>query len=230
MKEKKVILTDQKKEDYFYEEAIKKLRTNIQLAGIGTKVILASSCFPNEGKSDIVFQLAVEIGKMGKKVLLLDADMRESSYVGRYLVRQKIYGLSEYLSGQCGIGNVLYTTNYTGVDMIFAGPASPNPSELLEQEIFGELLRIMRERYDYVLVDTPPVGLLTDAAVAAKQCDAAVLVVESGRVSRKVAMKARDQLKMSGCRILGAVMNKVDMQRHSYYAKEGYYYNKKADN
>lgn len=217
-------MTDPKQNDYFYEEAIKTLRTNIQFTGTEVKSIVITSCYPNEGKSDVVFQLALEIGKMGKKVLILDADIRKSSYISRFQVKQKTAGLSQYLSGQSGLQDIVYSTNFRDVDIIFAGPAAPNPSELLAQESFASLVHTMRGKYDYVLVDTPPVGSLTDAAVVARQCDGAILVVESDLVSRRVALKAKQQLEMSGCHILGAVLNKVDIKKNKYYSKYSYYY------
>ena len=221
----RVILTDPRKIDVYYEEAIKNLRTNMQFSGMETKSIVITSCYPNEGKSDLAYQLAVEIGKMGKKALLMDADIRRSSYLKRYSVKQKVKGLSEFLSGQAKKDEIIYSTNMKGVDIIFAGPYAPNPSELLEQEAFANLLHDEREKYDYVLVDTPPVISMSDASIVAKQCDGAILVIESETVSRKVAVKAKEQLEMSGCKILGAVLNKVDIKSSSYYYKKrGYGY------
>ncbi len=221
----KIVMTDPKEQDYFYEEAIKTLRTNIEFSGAEIKSIVVTSCYPNEGKSDILFQLAREMGKAGKKVLILDADIRKSSFVNRYQVSGKISGLSQYLSGQANLHDVVYTTNFTGVDIIFAGPVAPDPTELLSQQLFEDLLKNMRDMYDYILVDTPPILSVIDAAVAAKQCDGAVLVIESELVSRKAAVKAKDQLKLSGCRLLGAVLNKVDIKKNRYYSKYSYYYN-----
>ena len=188
------------------------------------KTILFTSCFPNEGKSDIVFQLAREIGNIGKKVLILDADIRKSSFQTRYSVGRKTEGLSQYLSGQTGGSNIIYTTNYNNVDIIFAGPTAPNPSELLAQEAFSVLLRTVRDRYDYILIDTPPVGNMSDALVAARHCDGAVLVIESELVSQKIAAKAKEKLERTGCRILGAVLNKVDVRKDKYYSKYTHYY------
>ncbi|HJD01191.1 MAG TPA: CpsD/CapB family tyrosine-protein kinase [Candidatus Mediterraneibacter excrementavium] len=219
-----VVMTDPRKSDYFYEEAIKTLRTNIQFSGIDIKTIVVTSCYPNEGKSDVTFQLALEIGKMGKKVLVVDADIRKSAYVSRYQIKERISGLSQYLSGQRREADIIYRTNFEGVDMIFAGPTAPNPSELLEQESFSQLLGSLREKYDYVLIDTPPIANLIDAAIAAKQCDGAILVIESGTVSRRTALKAKEQLEMTGCRLLGAVLNKVDVRKDKYYSKYSYYY------
>ena len=224
--EQKVVLTDIRKKDYFYEEAIKTLRTNIQFTGKNVKTIMFTSCLPNEGKSDVTFQLCQEIGNMGKRVLLIDADIRKSAYVNRYRIKQKVNGLSQYLSGQLAKEFLIYQTNFLNVDIIFAGPMAPNPSELLEEEAFRELLAEVRGCYDYIIIDTPPVGSVIDAAIIAKESDGAVLVIESERVSYKVAQKSMEQLEKTGCKILGAVLNKVNIEKNKYYGKYDYYYKK----
>lgn len=217
----RVELTDLRKENYFYEEAIKTLRTNIQFAGIDVKTILVTSSFPNEGKSDIVFQLAKEMGNAGKKTLLLDADIRKSAFIRRYGIEGEIKGLSQYLSGQVPVREVLYGTNYANLDMIFAGPVAPNPSELLEGKMFGKLMAELKQRYDYVFIDTPPMANVVDAAVVGRVCDGAVIVIESGSVGYRAVQKTKKQLEKSGTHILGAVLNKVDIKKEKYYS----YYN-----
>ncbi len=229
--ELKVTLKDPKKSDCFYEEAIKILRTNVLFSSKQVKVILLTSCYPNEGKSDLAFHLAAEMGKAGKKVLLLDADIRKSIYIRRYSVNQNVQGLSQYLSGQVDRQWITYHTNYQNMDMIFAGPLAPNPSELLGDQSFDELLEEKKAEYDYILIDTPPIGTMIDAAVVGEKCDGAILVIESDMVSYKVAQRAKEQLERSGCRILGAVLNKVDLKKDkyysSYYSHYGGYYKKK---
>lgn len=220
----RVTMIDPRKENYFYEEAIKTLRTNIQFTGKNMKTILLTSCYPNEGKSDIAMQLAKEIGKAGKRVLLIDVDLRKSAYVMRYKVKQKVKGLSEFLSGQASENEIRYFTNFQNVDIIFSGPSAPNPSELLEDPAFGELMKKVRMEYDFVLLDTPPIMTVIDAAVIAKESDGAILVVESGRVSYKAAQKALEQLRKSECKVLGAVLNKVDIKRDKYYSDYSSYY------
>ena len=222
--EQKVVITDIRKKDYFYEEAIKTLRTNIQFTGKNVKTIMFTSCFPNEGKSDVTFQLCQEIGNMGKRVLLIDADIRKSAYVSRYRIKQKVNGLSQYLSGQLAKEFLIYQTNFLNVDIIFAGPMAPNPSELLEEPAFHELLTEIREYYDYIIIDTPPVGSVIDAAIIAKDSDGAVLVIESERVSYKVAQKVKEQMEKTGCKLLGVVLNKVNIEKNKYYGKYDYYY------
>ena len=108
---KKLNLTDKRNPDYFYSEAIKTLRTNIQLSGQSIKTILVTSCYPNEGKSDVVLSLARELGSIGKKVLLLDADIRKTAYAGRLGVEEEVKGLSQLLSGQVGLQEIIYSTN-----------------------------------------------------------------------------------------------------------------------
>lgn len=221
-------MNDAGEKNFYYKEAVKTLRTNIQFTGKEIKAILFTSCYPNEGKTDIVFQLAVEMGKAGRKTVIVDADIRKSGFIKRYKTSREVPGLSEYLSGQAEKKDIICSTGYDNADIILAGPIAPNPSELLEQGIFGDLIRELKEEYDYVLLDTPPVGSVIDAVVAARSCDGAVLVIESGLVSHKAALKTLKQLQKSGCSILGTVLNKTDIKRDryyfSYYKKYGEYY------
>lgn len=232
-----IMLTDPKKGDYFYEEAIKTLRTNLLFSGKDKKVILITSAYSGEGKSDISLHLAEEMGKTGKKVLLLDTDLRKSVYVSRYQVGKKVNGLSQLLSGQIeGMEEIIYQTNYDNVHMIFAGPYAPNPAELLGSEAFDAMLKEARQRYDYVLIDTPPLDVVVDAAVVGQYCDGALLVIESEAVSYRVSQKVKNQLEKSGCKVLGAVLTKVDVRNSTYYGKKykkyeyGQYGNKEASN
>ena len=112
--------------------------------------------------------------------------------------------------------------------MILAGPYSPNPAELLEDELFKVLLENAKELYDYIIIDTPPMLNLIDGAIIANQCDGAVIVVESGGISYRMAQKVKSQLEKSGCRILGAVLNRVGGEYGSGYYKKYYgkYYKK----
>lgn len=230
---KKLNLTDRRNLDYFYSESIKTLRTNIQLSGQSIKTILVTSCYPNEGKSDIALSLAQELGSIGKKVLLLDADIRKTAYVGRLEVQEEVKGLSQLLSGQAGLQDIIYNTNFPNMDIIFGGPSAPNPSGLLSENIFKILIKELKDYYNYILIDTPPIGTVIDAAVIGRCCDGAVFLIQPGNVRYRDAQKAFAQLEKSGCRILGAVLNKIDTSGDkyysSYYKHYGEYYRRDED-
>lgn len=218
-----VALNRDMKEDYNYKEAIKTLRTNIQFCGNNVHVVMLMSSVPGEGKSDISFALAESLAQIGKKVLLIDADIRKSVLQTRYQLTQEVNGLSQYLSGQKKLGEVIYNTNVENLRIIFAGPYSPNPAELLEEELCAQLFESMRSFYDYIIVDTPPMGNLIDGAIIARHCDGAVMVIESGAVSYRLEQRVKGQLEKAGCRILGVVLNKLDIRGSKYYGKYGKY-------
>lgn len=207
------------------DEAYKTLRTNLLFCGKSTKVVSFTSCLPNEGKTTVVFQLALSMAELGKKTLLIDADIRKSVLASRYQADQKTKGLSEYLSDQAELEECLYHSNVENLDVFFTGKTAPNPSELLSGEKFKQLVQKMRENYDYVLIDCPPLGNVIDAAVVSSVTDGAILILESGSINRKFAAEVKNQLLRSGCKVLGVVLNKVDVRGKGYY---GYgYYSKK---
>lgn len=222
----RISLRFDKDEDYRIKEAFKTLRTNIEFSGSDLKVIAVTSCTPNEGKSSIAMELAKAFAEAGKRTLLIDADMRKSVLVGRYKTGAVRLGLTHVLVGREKLGDVICKTNFPKLYMIFAGPVPPNPSELLGGESFENLLRKMRQIFDYVIVDTPPLGSVIDAAVAAKRCDGTILVVENNSISYKFAQNVKEQLDKSGSRILGVVLNKVDMSTKGGYGHYGRYYGK----
>lgn len=213
--------------NFRFDEAIKTLRTNIRFCGKNIRTILLTSSTPNEGKSSIAFALANSLAETGLKTLLIDADIRKSVFVSRYQINTDVHGLSQYLSGQIELNEALYHTNIECLDMIFSGPYSPNPAELLEEPGFEKMLQWARTEYDYVLIDTPPIGNVIDAAIVAKECDGAVMVVASGATSYRMTQRVKQQLEKSGCRILGAVLNKVGGELSGYYGKYGRYGNYK---
>ena len=214
-----------KEQKYAMKESLRALKTNIQFCGDDIQTIVVTSAMPNEGKSTVTMDLARSLTESGKRVLLIDTDMRKSVYVGRLRAVAsdggEIYGLSHFLSGQKRLEDVLYGTEISGLFMIFAGPSVPNPTEILEKNYFIELLKFAKEHFNYVLLDCAPIGAAIDAAVIAKHCDGAILVISQGMASSRMIQNVKKQLEVSGVRILGAVLNKVKMKKNSY--ENGYY-------
>ncbi len=208
---------------YQANEAYKSLRTNLMFSGEDVKAVVITSCTPNEGKTSVSINLACSLAEAGKRVLYIDADMRRSVVVGRYKMANATFGLSHYLSGQKKLEEVLNQTNLDGMNMIVAGIVPPNPSELLEGKRFADLIRAARSTYDYIIIDTPPVGSVIDSAIVARQCDGVALVVASGEISYKFAQKVMSQLELAGSKLLGVILNKVDLSQGSHY---GRYYKK----
>lgn len=216
-----------KKMDYRTSEAYKSLRTNIQFCGAEVKVISFTSCTPNEGKSSVSFNLAVSFAESGKKVILIDADMRKSVLAGRYKVGSIKGGLAHFLAGQKALGDVCMQTDIENMDIIFSGPFVPNPAELLESELFSKLISYCQKKYDYVLIDTPPLGSVIDSAIVAGTVDGAVIVIEADAISYHFVQQVKKQLERSNVKVLGAVLNKVPVEKGKYgYGKYGKYYSR----
>lgn len=213
--------------DYSANESYKSLRTNLLFCGEDKKVIAVTSCTPNEGKSTVSLNLALSLADSGKKVLFIDADLRKSVLMGRTEVEgEEIKGLSHLLSHQETIENVICATNVPRFHIIYAGIVPPNPAELLSGKYFKRFLSAIRKVYDYVIIDTPPLGSVIDSAVIADECDGSIIVMESGVISYRFAQDVKGQLEKCNCPILGVILNKVDMSKQGYYGK---YYGKYGD-
>mgnify|MGYP000293939957 CR=1 FL=1 len=152
-----VTLTREMQDDYGYNEAIKTLRTNILFCGSKVRVIMFTSSVPGEGKSDITLAAAQSMAQLGKKVLVIDGDIRRSVLVTRYQLKEKVNGLSQYLCGQKNLEDVIYDTSVENMSMIFAGPYSPNPAELLEEKLFTSLLEYARGEFEVRTIWDGPV-------------------------------------------------------------------------
>lgn len=214
-------------------EEIKNLRTGITFSGENIKVVAFTSSTANEGKSTITIETVRSFAELGKKAILIDCDLRKSIF--RYKIDDGVLskGLTHYLTGQCDLEDVIYRNRPDDNDAEFyvipSGPSSKSPTELLSTDKFKNMIKNLREEYDIIILDTPPLGSVIDASIICTEVDGTVLVVESGNVNYKVVQKVRDKILASGSRILGVVLNKVDKSKNSYgyykYGKEyGHYY------
>lgn len=213
---------------YSMREEIKTLRTNLLFTGEDKKVILFTSTMAGEGKSELAMRTAKALAEIDKNVLLLDLDLRKSVMASRYGMKQVKEGMSHFLSGQSKLSDVICATDIPKLHVALAGPSVLNPTELFSSERFGKMIETLRDIYDYIIVDSAPVGMLIDAAIIAQECDGAVLVVEVGRTKYRAVQEAKSRIENSSCPILGVVLNKVNLKKNRYYngkyGKYGQYY------
>lgn len=207
------------------KEVYRMLRTNIEFTGVENKAIAITSCTPDDGKSTVVYNLARAFAENGKKTLIVDADLRKSVMLKRLHVDGEMKGLTHYLSGKENIREVICSTNIRNLFLVSTGIFPTNPTELLNHERFAAMIPVLKQVFDYILFDTPPLINVIDAAVIAKNCDASMLVVAADTTSRIEVKRVCDQLKNANNNLLGVVLNKVDIKRGSYYGKQfGYGY------
>lgn len=198
------------------EEYYNALCTNIQLSGDKLKVISVTSVNPGEGKSTTSINIALSFARAGYKTLLIDGDIRNSVMSGVFKSREKITGLTEFLSGTTDLSHGLCDTNIENLFVVQSGSVSPNPAALLQSKNFNDMIETLRKYFDYIIVDTAPIGIVIDAAIIVQKCDASILVAEAGVAKRREVQKAKSQLEHTGKPFLGVVLNKFDVQREKY--------------
>lgn len=207
------------------EEYYNALRTNIQLSGNNLQVISITSVKPGEGKSTTSTNIAWAFARAGYKTLLVDADIRNSVMSGVFKSREKITGLTEFLSGTTDLSHGLCDTNVENLFVVQAGSISPNPTALLQSENFSTMIDTLRKYFDYIIVDTAPIGIVIDAAIITQKCDASVLITAAGEANRKDVQKAKGQLEQTNKPFLGVVLNKFNTSAEKYgsYGEYGSY-------
>ena len=227
------LLTNERIVDRTNTEYYNALRTNIQFLGKDIKVIALTSTSENEGKSTVSVNIAISLAELGYKTILVDADTRKSVMAGRFKFTNKIIGLTSYLSGVSAIEDVIYETDVENLNIIPAGKVPPSPTSLLQNKNFNIMIDVFKDYYDYIIIDTPPIGAVIDAAIIAKKCDGFITVVEVNKVKRKALERAKEQLEKAGSKFLGVILNKVEERDLGYggYGSYGGYgdYGKKEE-
>jgi len=206
-------------------EAYRSLRTNINFSrpSSAPKALVFTSPMPGDGKSTTAANMALVLAQQGGRVLLVDADMRRGSLDEAFREAREP-GLSNVLIGSLGVGEATRTLQLEQgheLDFIPAGTRPPNPAELLSSEPMDLFLREVKERYDTVVFDAPPLNLVTDAALLGTHADGVVLVARAGVTEEESLGFAVDQIERVRATLLGTVLNGVDERRQAYYGGQG---------
>ena len=203
-------------------ESFRTLRSNLQFSEFGKniKLIVITSTSPNEGKSEVSINLAASLAQQGKKVIIIDADMRKPTQ-HKLTELNNTEGLSTFLLKKTGVDSINHLTiNDVNLDVLTSGPVPPNPAEMLASVSMEQTLKAFGDFYDYVIIDTPPLLAATDAQILASIADATLLVVDIKKTKRRQVIESRRRLDNVGATLLGLVMNKINSHKASYY----YYY------
>lgn len=215
---------------FSYTEAYKTLRTNLSFASISKqyKKIIVTSAIPNEGKSTVATNLAITLAESDAKVLLIDCDLRNPTLRRLLRVRPEYKkGLTSLLTGQASVEECILTHPKIKCDVLLAGATPPNPVELLSSPQMEMLLNQLSENYDYIICDTAPVSVVTDAAALSRFCDGVILVVRQKVSTREQVHAAKRNLETVQANILGTILSCYDMANDTqavnpYYG--GYYH------
>lgn len=206
-------------------EQYRTIRTNIEYSNVDQdkKTILVTSSDKNEGKTTTVSNLAVSFANLNKKVLLIDCDLRNASIHKMFKINN-IYGLTDILAKDKAVDKCIQKTELENLYVLTAGAIPPNPAEILSSEKMKNLIEDLKNIYDYIFIDTPPIGLVTDAGVLSSFTDGVVLVVKSESVEKKYLEETKKKLDAVDARILGAILNSYkseqkDYDYYSYYGK-----------
>lgn len=221
------------KSEFEMVEAYKSIRTNVMFSMPKTdkgKVLVVTSSAPGEGKTSTSINLAITFAEMGAKVLLMDCDLRKAR-VHRYLRLENGEGITNVLCGFTDFDNAVKKNVRKNLDCLTSGVMPPNPAELLETAEFSKLLERLKENYDYILIDTPPITVVTDAAVVIKQSMGVVVVTKQNVTTYDLLDVAMEEIDKSGVKVLGFVMLGTEnkSKRYGYYGDYVYRENERAE-
>lgn len=212
-------------------EAYRSIRTNIEFSNIdkNIKIITITSTQPNEGKSTVISNLAAAFANLeNKRVLILDGDLRNPSIHKMFGV-SNLNGITDILLGEKDVDKCIEKTKIKGLDILKVGKVPPNPSEMLQSNKMRNFIEVVKEYYDYVFIDAPPVGVVSDASIISQYSDGIILLVGSNETDIDAAKVSKERLESVGANILGVVLNKFESEG-SAYGYYGYYYGNEEEN
>jgi capsular exopolysaccharide synthesis family protein len=206
-------------------ESYRMLRTSVLLstAGAPPKTILITSSQPGEGKTTTAVNTAISLSQLGASVLLIDADLRRPAVHTAFKIPHA-RGLSNYLSSHTPLEDLIVKLPLPNLSALPCGPIPPNPAELISSERMKELLRELSLQFDHILIDSPPLISVTDPVILSAMVDGTILVVQAGKSARELVRRARRDLAMAGARVIGVVLNNVNIKREGYDEYDYYRY------
>lgn len=236
----KVVMDDLPELPYAVEEAINRLRVNLSFLGSDIKTIMVTSTMPNEGKSFVSLHLWRQLAQAGIQTLLVDMDLRKSVMIEKYSIHREddktMHGTSYYLANKIPLSEVVFQSEIPNGYIMPNVDNVINPSMLLESNRFKTMFAQMKDAFQYVIIDVPPLNLVSDGEKIASLCDGSILVVRGGETPKGMIKNSVNQIERAGCPLLGIVLNRVKGSGGGYYykkyggkyygkyGKEGYYY------
>jgi capsular exopolysaccharide synthesis family protein len=204
-------------------DAYRVLRTNLIFSSAEAtgRVLVVSSASPGEGKTTTLANLAAALAQNGAKVLAVDGDLRRPT-LNQHFGLQKTPGLSDLIVGKAAASQAIQSTRIDGLQLIPCGYLPPNPAELLGSPMMKQVMEALRAHYDWVLVDAPPLLAMADAAVLASLAEGVVMVIAAEQATKPAVIRAIEQVRSVGGRITGVVLNRVNLERNSYYYSQYY--------
>ncbi len=198
-------------------DAVASVRTHVlfSMSYEKSKRIMLTSCVPDEGKSTVAALLAYSLTSMGRRILLVDADLRRP-FVHNYLDIRNDRGLSDYLSGRATMEEIMQSSVMEGLKVVTGGSPLPNPSELLASERMAQFLDHMSGQFDRIVIDVPPVLYIPDGLIVAKHIHSGILVCGSGMIERKIAQRVKEKFDAIGHALIGVVINRANYEKEAY--------------
>jgi len=235
IKQREICITNPPQMSFYGSESINGICTNIEFSGKDLQTILITSCIAGEGKSTMSFRIALSMANRGKKTALVDLDLRKSVMEGRLGLETegKMLGLAHYLVGQKSYEEVVYKSDIKNLYIVPVGRDVSSPTTLINSTAFNDFFAQLKKDFDVIIVDTPPIGVVIDAADISKVCDGSVIVIEYGKRHRHEVIQSVEQMRRSSTPILGCIIDKVTVRsliekkyyksHYGYYGSYGYY-------
>ena len=211
----------------YYVEAYKMIANNIEFISIAQacKAIMVTSALENEGKTNCVVNLSLALSGYGKKVCLVDCDLRKPSI---HRLQRHSSGLAYVLKGEVTLDEAIFKHDDSDLDILLPGLIPPNPTELLASEKMKKIVEELKEKYDYVIFDTPPCIGISDVTVLGRYMDAAIITIKHNSTDKKIAARAKQNLENAGINVIGSILTEYDadsdLSDYSYYYSYGGYY------